>query len=630
LAGAWIALAALIVVLSCSTTPGNDGSGRGTGSCSSGLAACGAGVCANIEADPGHCGGCGMSCEVGQECRAGGCQCIAALAACASGCTNTQSDPDNCGQCGNACPAELFCNRGVCSASCDADLAACGRACVDTAADVMNCGMCGASCGAGQTCAASSCTCIAAGQSVCGGQCTDVLANDSHCGTCGLACTLGQTCAAGACSGAGVGGAGNTGAGGAGGGSTGSGSGLLVGSMCFPVCASGASTDEDSDGYGFEGGRSCVVAGHPLVAGASACEPPPPEDSGIPPGDGFYIDGTCVPPCASNATDPDENGATDGWGYEGGRSCIVVGSPPALGAVPCIPDTATAGDGYLVDGVCVSACAYPELADMQGYGYEAQRTCVVDDSPASVQNARCAVEPRTDLPPPGDGFRNGQTCFPPCSASAADVTAEGYGWDVNRTCIVPDSTAAIQSVPCVPPPSTVTGECPRELACPSVDGTPINCGCTWIEGLAERKEQIMGTSGASRYFLASAMMETETLLADYTLGDGKVSDAFNAGLCKQNWGMIRRCHPAWSGQDPDQYMTSVAMNSDLALDIQVYNECRSMFGDNWWSGHRAGYNNLGSTVLDIRQFKAAMDWTDMMLDGHLADDVRFWVDIRPI
>jgi hypothetical protein len=53
------------------------------------------------------------------------------------------------------------------------------------------------------------------------------------------------------------------------------------------------------------------------------------------------------------------------------------------------------------------------------------------------------------------------------------------------------------------------------------------------------------------------------------------------------------------------------MNDDLALDIQVYNECRSMFGNDWWSGHRNGYDNLGST-------------------GHLSDDVRFWVTIQPI
>jgi hypothetical protein len=93
--------------------------------------------------------------------------------------------------------------------------------------------------------------------------------------------------------------------------------------------------------------------------------------------------------------------------------------------------------------------------------------------------------------------------------------------------------------------------------------------------------------------------------------------------------MTRRCHAAWSGQTAGQFATSAAMN-DLALDIQVYNECRSMFGNDWWSGHRNGYDNLGSNTHDIQEFNAAMDWPNQMLTGHLADDVRFWVTIRAI
>lgn len=46
--------------------------------------------------------------------------------------------------------------------------------------------------------------------------------------------------------------------------------------------------------------------------------------------------------------------------------------------------------------------------------------------------------------------------------------------------------------------------------------------------------------------MASAMVETENLKADYTLGDGKTGDAFNAGRCKQNWYMVRQCHAAWN------------------------------------------------------------------------------------
>ena len=140
----------------------------------------------------------------------------------------------------------------------------------------------------------------------------------------------------------------------------------------------------------------------------------------------------------------------------------------------------------------------------------------------------------------------------------------------------------------------------------------------------------MGTAGATQYFLASAMMETETLTRRLHARRRQDGDAFNAGLAKQNWGMIRRCHPAWKSQTATQYMTSTAMNSSLALDIQVYDECRSMFGNQWWAGHSNGYNNLNTNTQDIQEFKAGMDWTNTQLTGHLTDDVRFWVTIRPI
>jgi Stigma-specific protein, Stig1 len=520
--------------------------------------------------------------------------CAAGLLECGGACSNPQSDPANCGACGHVCAGGLFCSLGACS----------------------------------QTCAAST--------TACAGQCVDVRTNAANCGACGAVCTAGQSCAGGVCSaGVGAGGGGNIGSGGSGGnigsgggaGAPGTGNGLQVGSVCFPVCQS-AATDPDGDGYGQEAGRSCVVAGSPPSVGARACTPPPPTTT-IPPGDGFYLDGMCVPRCASDVTDPDATGARDGWGYELGRTCIVVGSTPALQGIPCIPSAAPTGDGYQVGTACVPACTHPLLADAQGYGYEAQQTCVVAGSVAALQSGRCVVPPR-NLPPPGPGTLLGQTCFPACGPNATDLTPDGYGFDLNRSCVVPGSTATIQGVPCVPPPATVTGECPRTLTCPVVNGVSLPCGCTWVDGLAERKQAIMATAGASQYFVASAMLETSTLTADYTLGDGKTGDSFNAGICKQNWSMTRRCHPAWVGQTAAQFATSIAMNTNLALDIQVYNECRSMFGADWWSGHRAGFGSLGSNTQDIQQFKGAMDWINGMLTTHLADDVRVWVTIQAI
>jgi hypothetical protein len=150
-------------------------------------------------------------------------------------------------------------------------------------------------------------------------------------------------------------------------------------------------------------------------------------------------------------------------------------------------------------------------------------------------------------------------------------------------------------------------------------------------GLGANKAALRA-AGATQYMIASAMMETETMDAsDYPYGDGKTNDSFNAGVCKQNWGMIRECHAAWSSLGPSSYATAAAMNTDLALDVQVYSECRSHFGDLWWAGHRngaAGLDNPNTT--DIQNFKTAMDWTNAQIASHLCDDVRFWVDVPAI
>lgn len=556
----------------------------------------------------------------------------------AEACVDLRSDASHCGQCGEACGPGLACSLGTCSSSCAAGLSMCGADCVALASDARNCGRCDTACASGQSCSAGTCVDTPSGgagtSGNAGGSSTEGGAASGGASSGGVpGSAAGASNNGGAASGTGgaTSNGGNAGTGTATGGAAGAGAGngFQVGVQCFPVCAS-AATDVDLDGYGFEAGRSCVVAGSAPTVTASRCMPAAPVDPGIPPGDGFSISGTCHARCLSAASDPDPvTGATDGWGYEMGHSCVVAGSAPAMGAIPCIPPVAATGDGYQVGALCVPACMHANLADAMGYGYEAQQTCVVPASAAALQNARCALMPR-QLPPPGTGFLHGETCFPRCGANALDVTAAGFGWDLNRTCVLATSTAAIQGVPCVPPAADVTGECPRVLTCPVAGGMTLQCGCTWIDGLAERKAQILATAGASRYFLASAMMETANLRADYTLGDGKTGDAFNAGLAKQNWGMIRRCHTEWNSQTAAQFSTSAALNMDLALDVRVYNECRAQFGTGWWSGHRNGVNNVGTDTPDIQRFKAAMDWTDLMLATHLMDDVRFWVAVPAI
>jgi hypothetical protein len=429
----------------------------------------------------------------------------------------------------------------------------------------------------------------------------------------------------------------------AGNGVTGSGDGLRIGDVCFPLCAN-AATDADAmgtlDGYGFEQNRSCIVAGSAPALMAARCAPAPAATvasmPNITPGPGFFIGATCFIPCSSSATDADAAGVLDGFGFEQGQSCVVPGSMPALQGIPCLPGVSDAdGDGYLVADLCVPSCAVERLADDRGYGFEAQQTCVVEGSVAALQAARCVVLPREGLPEPGNGFQLTEGCFPPC-LNAAGVDAQGFGFEQERACVLAGSDASVQGVPCVPPPATVTGLCPNPLVCPVANGVALTCGCGFRDGFAERKQVILNTPGASQYFLASAMMETNTLTANYPLGDvfpngaNKTGDAFNGGIAKQNWGMMRRCHSAWSGLGGGDFLTGAELNTNLGLDIQVYNECRQMFGNDWWSGHRLGAGRLGDNSADVQRFRAAMDWTNQMLTGHLDDDVYFFVVVPAI
>jgi hypothetical protein len=185
------------------------------------------------------------------------------------------------------------------------------------------------------------------------------------------------------------------------------------------------------------------------------------------------------------------------------------------------------------------------------------------------------------------------------------------------------------------------GQCPTlsALSCPFGGGTAASsnaqCGCYIVAGLGVNKKAILdaGASQAAadqqyvQYLLASAMMETALSDTNYPLGDNKTGDSFNAGVAKQNLGMIKTCHPAI------QTTTQAAqMNSNRALDVQVYVECRKYYGSSWWAGHRDGSAGIANpNTTDIQNFKAGEDWTNAQIqNGHQCDNVRFWVNMPAI
>jgi hypothetical protein len=201
------------------------------------------------------------------------------------------------------------------------------------------------------------------------------------------------------------------------------GDGLLVddtpGAPCFPVCGFPRLTDPDKDGnldgFGYEGQRACIADGTTLARSSPRCDvvalPNPPA-----PGPGVYRETQCVPVCSSSLTDL-ENGLHDGWGYERRRNCIVPGTAAALGGLPCDPGEPPfpPGDGIdvMVAGQleCRPLCRNPAQSDPDGdgFGYELERSCIASASVPSLQGVPCDApdwppQGPPPPPPPGEGW----------------------------------------------------------------------------------------------------------------------------------------------------------------------------------------------------------------------------------
>lgn len=133
---------------------------------------------------------------------------------------------------------------------------------------------------------------------------------------------------------------------------------------CLPPCQYGALTDvddtcmPDGDGWGYEQGANCLVPGSPAAPESLCCNVTP--RTGLPPaGSGYMADSdesgvfgdsadeVCMPPCGPDASY--EEGC-DGWGYEGGLSCIDPDGIAAAQLVPCVYEALTTdpppGDGW--------------------------------------------------------------------------------------------------------------------------------------------------------------------------------------------------------------------------------------------------------------------------------------------
>ena len=225
------------------------------------------------------------------------------------------------------------------------------------------------------------------------------------------------------------------------------GDGLIVedtpGAPCFPVCGFPRLTDPDRDGnldgFGYEGQRACVADGTSLALSSPRCDVVP--LASVPaPGPGIYRETKCFPVCSSTLTDPDpQTRASDGWGYERRRNCIVPGSAAALGGLPCDPQEKPFPPGDGIDVVvdaggkreCRPLCRNPIEGDPDGdgFGYEHERSCIVSASVPALQGIPCDAPdwppaPPPPPPPPGGGWSSDYT-----ATMFGEIDCARFGFD---------------------------------------------------------------------------------------------------------------------------------------------------------------------------------------------------------
>jgi hypothetical protein len=151
-----------------------------------------------------------------------------------------------------------------------------------------------------------------------------------------------------------------------------------------------------------------------------------------------------APQCASAATDPDG----DGWGYENGRSCIVVSNArttQASGTPTCTSAAINNGDGWGWEnnqscrysaGTSSSSssaptCTAAAINNGDGWGWENNQSCRYGSSTASSGNASSGSSSNSTVP----NYTGGA---PQCSARAVD-NGNGWGFEFGASCIWGDA-----------------------------------------------------------------------------------------------------------------------------------------------------------------------------------------------
>lgn len=182
-------------------------------------------------------------------------------------------------------------------------------------------------------------------------------------------------------------------------------------------------------------------------------------------------------------------GSFGAWAVRVSAALAGLGSALAVAAPGARADAVPAyriGDGLLVgDGPgaqCLPVCGFARLTDpdangdLDGFGYEGQRTCIADGTYIAVRSPLCDVAPLPQTPAPGNGIYRETRCVPICASSLTDRDPQsgrndGWGYERRRNCIVPGTAAMLGGLPCDP------GEKPF----PSGDGIDVQVAAGKLE-----------------------------------------------------------------------------------------------------------------------------------------------------
>src|SRR5581483_8166712 len=196
---------------------------------------------------------------------------------------------------------------------------------------------------------------------------------------------------------------------------------------------------------GSNGGAGAGTSPDGGVAGMTGADAGNPNMPPVMPVAGVVQGGACVPVCLiSGVTEKD-------YGFENGKSCVVKGTYTASISTACIvgmpvppPGHPAGSPGVIVSNQCVALCG-PEVEDDadanpgDGYGYELDSSCIIPGGKVAMTSLPCMTgAPIGDGGSiTGQGRLLGDSCTRICTVTTTDSDGTGFGFEFGASCLIP-------------------------------------------------------------------------------------------------------------------------------------------------------------------------------------------------